>query len=153
MKKGRLPISFIFMRASDLIHPMTQDSTGVASIQSPHSVSETLSRLEAFIESKGLTLFAHIDHAAGARQVGLQMQEAHVLIFGNPKGGTPLMVARPLAALDLPLKVLIWEDADKVAWVSYNTPEFLAQRHGIPSDLVKNIAVVEPLVKAALEIK
>jgi len=129
---------------------MTQNSTGVASIQSPHSVSDTLSRLKAFIASKGVTLFAHVDHTAGARQVGLQMQEAHVLIFGNPKGGTPLMVARPLVALDLPLKVLIWEDADKKAWVSYDTPEFLAQRHGIPSDLVKNIAVVEPLVKAAL---
>jgi uncharacterized protein (DUF302 family) len=132
------------------VDPMPQNSSGIASIQSPHTVEITLSKLKASIASKGLTLFAHIDHAAGARQAGLQMQEAHVLIFGHAQAGTPLMVASPLLALDLPLKVLIWEDADKKVWVSYNTTEFLAQRHAIPADLVKNIAGVEPLVKAAL---
>jgi uncharacterized protein (DUF302 family) len=129
---------------------MPQNSIGIASIQSPYSTGITLSTLKALIEGRGLTLFAHIDHAAGARQVGLQMQEAHVLIFGHPKAGTPLMVASPLLALDLPLKVLIWEDADQKVWVSYNTTEFLAQRHAIPPDLVKNIAGIEPLVKIAL---
>jgi uncharacterized protein (DUF302 family) len=129
---------------------MPNDSTGIASIQSPHSVEVTLAKLKTAITGKGLTLFAHIDHALGARQAGLQMQEAHVLIFGNAKAGTPLMVASPLLALDLPLKVLVWEDSDKKVWASYTTPAFLAQRHAIPPDLVKNISGVEPLVKAAL---
>jgi uncharacterized protein (DUF302 family) len=128
---------------------MPNESTGVASIPSAHSVEVTISRLKALIESKGLMLFAHIDHALGARQAGLQMPEEHVLIFGHAKSGTPLMVARPLVALDLPLKVLIWEDADKKVWASYNTPEFLAQRHAIPPELVKNIAGIVPLVKEA----
>jgi uncharacterized protein (DUF302 family) len=127
-----------------------QNATGIASISSPHSVDTTLSRLKAFIASKGLELFAHIDHTAGAQKAGLQMQPAHVLIFGQAKAGTPLMVARPLLALDLPLKVLVWEDAEKKVWVSYNTPEFLIQRHSLPADLAKNISGVEALVKAAL---
>jgi uncharacterized protein (DUF302 family) len=127
-----------------------QTSAGVASISSPYSVDATVSKIQAAIASKGLTLFAHIDHGAGAAQAGLQMQPAHVLIFGHAKAGTALMVASPLLALDLPLKVLIWEDADKKVWVSYNTPEFLAQRHALPPDLQKNIAGVEMLVKTAL---
>jgi len=127
-----------------------QNSNGIASILSPYSIDVTLSKLEAFIKSKGLTLFAHIDHGAGAVQAGLQMQPAHVLIFGHAKAGTPLMVVSPLLALDLPLKILIWEDAEKKIWVSYNTPEFLIQRHALPADLSKNIAGVEGLIKAAL---
>jgi uncharacterized protein (DUF302 family) len=127
-----------------------QNSPGIVSIPSSHSVDETVSRLGAMIASKGLNLFAHIDHGAGAAQAGLHMQPAHVLIFGHAKAGTPLMLASPLLALDLPLKVLVWEDTDKKVWVSYNTPEFLVQRHAIPADLVKNIAGVEGLVKAAV---
>ena len=126
------------------------DSTGIASIASPHSIDVTLSKLKAFIASKGLNLFAHIDHQAGAIESGLQMQPAHVLIFGHAKAGTPLMIASPLLALDLPLKVLVWEDKEKKVWVSYNTPEFLIQRHSLPADLAKNISGVEGLVKAAL---
>ena len=129
---------------------MPDDSKGIASIASPFSVGETLAKLKAAIAAKGLMLFAHIDHAQSARDAGLQMQEAHVLIFGHAKAGTPLMVASPLLALDLPLKILVWEDADKKVWASYNTPAFLAQRHAIPPDLVKNISGVEPLIKAAL---
>jgi uncharacterized protein (DUF302 family) len=125
-------------------------STGIASIESPHPLALTLSKLEAFIRTKGLNLFAHIDHAAGAREAGLQMQEAHVLIFGHAKAGTPLMIANPLVALDLPLKILVREDSDKKVQVSYNTPEFLAQRHQIPPDLIKNISGVKPLIEAAL---
>lgn len=124
--------------------------TGIASIPSPYSAEVTVARLKTAIESKGITLFAHVDHGAGARQLGLQMQPAHVLIFGHPKAGTPLMVASPLLALDLPLKVLIWEDAERKVWVSYHTPEFLLEGHAIPADLAKNIAGVEPLVIAAL---
>jgi uncharacterized protein (DUF302 family) len=128
---------------------MPNDSTGIASIPSPYPVAETLAKLKATIAAKGLTLFAHIDHAQGARDAELQMQEAQVLIFGHAKAGTPLMVASPLLALDLPLKILVWEDADKKVWASYNTPAFLAQRHAIPPELVKNISGVEPLIKAA----
>jgi uncharacterized protein (DUF302 family) len=129
---------------------MPPTPAGIASLPSPHSVDVTLEKLKAAIAAKGLILFAHIDHTAGARQAGLEMQPAHVLIFGHAKAGTPLMVVRPLLALDLPLKVLVWEDPGHKVWVSHNTPEFLAQRHDIPPDLIKNIAGVEPLVRAAL---
>jgi uncharacterized protein (DUF302 family) len=128
-----------------------QNSIGIASILSPYPVELTVSKLKAVIESKSLTLFAHIDHGAGAEQAGLHMQPAHVLIFGHAKAGTPLMVASPLLALDLPLKALVWEDAEKEVWVSYNTPEYLVQRHSLPADLSKNIAGVEGLIKLALE--
>jgi uncharacterized protein (DUF302 family) len=106
--------------------------------------------MKDLIASKGLTLFAEIDHTAGAQAAGLKMAPAHVLIFGHAKAGTPVMVARPLAALDLPLKALVWEDEEQAVWVSYNTPEFLATRHGIPAELMKNIAGVEGLMTAAL---
>jgi len=126
------------------------NANGIASIASPFSVEATLEKLKAFIASKGLQLFAHIDHRAGAIAAGLDMQPAHVLIFGHAKAGTPLMVASPLLALDLPLRALVWEDAGHKVWVSYNTPEYLAQRHAIPPDLLKNISGVEPLIRAAL---
>ncbi len=129
---------------------MPPDSAGIVSLPSPHSVEETVSRIEGVIKDKGLTLFAHIDHGAGAAQAGLQMQKAHLLIFGAAQAGTPLMVARPLLALDLPLKVLVWEESGGRVRVSYNTPEFLARRHEIPPELLKNISGVEMLVKAAL---
>jgi uncharacterized protein (DUF302 family) len=127
-----------------------QNSIGIASIPSPYLLEVSISKLKAIIESKGLMLFAHIDHGAGAAQAGLKMQPAHVLIFGHAKAGTPLMVASPLLALDLPLKALVWEDAEKKVWVSYNTPEYLVQRHSLPADLSKNIAGVEGLIKLAL---
>jgi uncharacterized protein (DUF302 family) len=129
---------------------MPHDATGITSVPSPFVVAETLARFKALIERKGLTLFADIDHAAGARKVGLTMNEAHLLVFGHPKAGTPLMVASPLLALDLPLKVLVWEKADHTVWVSHNTTEFLVHRHQIPADLIKNIAVIDSLVSAAL---
>ena len=94
---------------------------GIVTRPSPFSVEETLERLQEIIRSRNLTLFANIDHSGGAKQVGLTMQEAHVLIFGNPKGGTPLMIASPLLALDLPLKVLVWQSADHQVWVSTNS--------------------------------
>ena len=126
------------------------NTEGISSIASSHPLDQTLSRLKATIADQGLTLFAHIDHGAGAQEVGLRMQPAHVLIFGNARAGTPLMVASPLLALDLPLKVLIWEDDEKKVWVSYTTPEFLAARHRIPADLIKNISGLAPLIQAAL---
>jgi uncharacterized protein (DUF302 family) len=126
------------------------NSTGIDSILSSHSIEVTISKLKAIIETKGLTFFAHIDHGAGAIQAGLQMQPAHVLIFGHAQAGTPLMLANPLVALDLPLKILVWEDAEKKVWVSYNTPDYLMDRHHLPVELSKNIAGVEGLIKSAL---
>lgn len=123
---------------------------GIASIPSPYPVDETLSRLQDTIASKGLTLFAHVDHTAGAREVGLQMPPAHVLIFGHAKAGTPLMLASPLLALDLPLRVLVSEEDEGKVWVSYRTPEALLAHHPIPPELVRNVSGVEPLIKAAL---
>ena len=114
------------------------------------AASMTLSKLRAIITAKGLQLFAEIDHSAGAKAMGLQMQPATVLIFGTAKAGTPLMVASPLLALDLPLKVLVWEDAEGKVRVSFNTPDYLVERHALPADLAKIISGVPMLVKAAL---
>jgi uncharacterized protein (DUF302 family) len=108
-------------------------------------------RLKAAIQSRNLTLFAQVDHSDLARGVGLTMQEAHVLIFGNPKGGTPLMVASPLLALDLPLKVLVWQSADAQVWVSTTSVAYLNQRYSIPQELAGNLAVVDTIIQQALQ--
>ena len=114
-------------------------------------MDETLQRLQSLLSARGVQLFALIDHSGEAEKVGLKMRPTKLLIFGNPKGGTPLMVAAPALAIDLPLKVLIAEDENGKTQVSYNSPEYLQQRHGVPEDLIKNIAVVGPLVAKALE--
>jgi uncharacterized protein (DUF302 family) len=124
---------------------------GIVTRSSPFSVEETMQRLQEIIRSRNLTLFANIDHSGGARRVGLTMQEAHVLIFGNPKGGTPLMIASPLLALDLPLKVLVWQSADDQVWVSTNSVTYLRDRYTIPQELVGNIAVVDAIIQQALQ--
>ena len=105
---------------------------GIISEQSNHSVDETVQKLKEVLNAKGVTLFALVDHSGEAEKVGMKMPPTKLLIFGNPKAGTPLMLAAPTSAIDLPLKVLIWEDAQKKVWVSYNTPEYLQQRHGFP---------------------
>ncbi len=99
----------------------------------------------------GVQVFALIDHSGEAGKVGMKMRPTKLLIFGNPKGGTPLMIAAPSLAIDLPLKALVSEDEDGKLWVSYNSPEYLQQRHGVPQDLIKNIAVVGTLVAKAVE--
>lgn len=124
---------------------------GVVTTASSYTVEETLARLEAAVVGRGLTLFAHIDHRGAAERAGLTMRPAHVLIFGGPKGGTPLMVAAPLLALDLPLKALVWQDSDGRVWVSYNSTAYLAQRYTVPDDLIKNIAWIDTLIAAALQ--
>ena len=124
---------------------------GIVTRPSPFSVEETLERLQEVIRSRNLTLFAQIDHSGEARRVGLKMQEAHVLIFGNPKGGTPLMIASPLLALDLPLKVLVWQSADDQVWVSTNSMTYLRDRYAIPQELVGNLAVVDAVIEQALQ--
>jgi uncharacterized protein (DUF302 family) len=103
------------------------------------------------LQGKGVTLFATIDHSGEAAKVGMKMRPTKLLIFGNPKGGTPLMLAAPSSAIDLPLKILVWEDAAGKVWVSYNSPAYLQKRHGFPPDLVQNIAVVEMLAAKAAE--
>jgi uncharacterized protein (DUF302 family) len=124
---------------------MSTTDNGIVHLQSPHSVSETLQRLEALVAAKGLTIFARIDHSGEAEKVGLKMQPAILLIFGSPKAGTPLMIASPTLALDLPLKALVWQDAEAGVRLSYNSPEYLKQRHSIPDDLVQNIAGVRTI--------
>jgi len=124
---------------------------GILTRLSPFSVEETLGRLLKIIHSRNLTLFAHIDHSGEAERVGLKMQEAHVLIFGNPKGGTPLMIASPLLALDLPLKALIWQSKDERVWVSSPSVTYLRERYAIPQELVGNIAVIDVLIEQALQ--
>lgn len=123
---------------------------GIVSKASAYSVDETLRRLEAAIQARGLKTFALVDHSGEAERAGLTMQPAKLLIFGAPKGGTPLMVASPLLALDLPLKALVWQDASGATWVSYNSTSYLAARHHIPDDLRQNISGIDALVAAAL---
>ena len=123
---------------------------GVISKPSPYSVDETVRRLDETVRGKGLTVFARIDHRAGAREVGLEMQDEQVLVFGSPRAGTPLMVARPLVGLDLPLRVLVWRGPDGQVWASYQDSAFIARRYGLPEGSEKNIAAVPALVEAAL---
>jgi uncharacterized protein (DUF302 family) len=123
---------------------------GIVSRPSPFSVEETVDRLLAVIHNRNLTLFARIDHSDLARGVGLTMQEAHVLIFGNPKGGTPLMIASPLLALDLPLKVLVWQSQDAQVWVSTTSVAYLSERYALPQELVGNLAIVNSIMQQAL---
>ena len=124
---------------------------GLIHLSSRYSVSETLMRLETILKEHNLTIFAHIDHSGEAGRVGLEMRPTELLIFGSPAGGTPLMVAAPTVAIDLPLKALAWEDADRKVWLSYNRPDYLQRRHHVPVELMKNIAGVGALFKQAVE--
>jgi uncharacterized protein (DUF302 family) len=123
---------------------------GVVTKSSPHSVADTVARIEGLVRAKGLTLFATIDHSGEAAKVGLQMPETKLVIFGSPKAGTPVMLAAPLAALDLPLKALVWEDHDARVWVSYNDTAYLAERHSIPAALAANLAGIDALIDATI---
>ena len=124
---------------------------GMIHLTSPYSVPETLRRLESLLQVRGLAIFARVDHSGEAEKAGLKMRPTQLLIFGSPKQGTPLMVASPTLAIDLPLKALAWEDASGKVWLSYNTPEYLKQRHNIPDELLKNISGVGALLQKALE--
>ena len=124
---------------------------GIVDVPSNHSVDETVERVKNILQAKGVMLFAVIDHSGEAAKVGIKMRPTKLLIFGSPKAGTPLMLAAPSIAIDLPLKILVWEDADGKVWLSYNSPEYLQQRHGLPQDLVQNIAVVATLAEKAGE--
>jgi uncharacterized protein (DUF302 family) len=118
---------------------------GMIHLSSPRSVADTLARLETIVQGKGIAILARIDHSGDAAKAGLEMLPTKLLIFGNAKAGTPLMTASPSVAIDLPLKALVWEDADGKVWVSYNSPAYLQQRHGIPDNLLQNIAGIGPI--------
>ncbi|MBV8461345.1 MAG: DUF302 domain-containing protein [Candidatus Eremiobacteraeota bacterium] len=131
-------------------NPISNEN-GIINVPSNHSVDETVERINNILQTKGITLFALIDHSGEAEKVGMKMRPTKLLIFGSPKAGTPLMLAAPSAAIDLPLKILVWEDAGGKVWLSYNSPEYLQHRHGLPQDLVQNIAVVGVLAAKAAE--
>jgi uncharacterized protein (DUF302 family) len=124
---------------------------GIIDKPSNHSVDQTVDTLKNILQAKGVALFALVDHSGEAEKVGMKMRPTKLLIFGNPKAGTPLMLAAPSIAIDLPLKILIWEDAQGKVWVSYNSPAYLQERHGLPPALLQNIAVVETLAAKAGE--
>jgi uncharacterized protein (DUF302 family) len=124
---------------------------GIVHLSSPYTVPRTVERLESLLQKHGLMVFCRIDHSGEAEKAGLKMRPTKVIIFGSPKAGTPLMIAAPTLAIDLPLKALIWEDNAGKVWLSYNSAEYLKQRHNIPDDLVRNIAGVAALLQKAVE--
>jgi uncharacterized protein (DUF302 family) len=139
----------LLMAIALLILPVLSSAAdnGLTTVPSSFSVTETVNRLESLLKDKGITVFARIDHQAEATKAGLSMKASQVLIFGNPKAGTPLMKAAPTTAIDLPLKALAWEDADGKVWLSYNRPDFLKQRHGLSDDQLKPLAPLGGLIE------
>jgi uncharacterized protein (DUF302 family) len=124
-------------------------NNGVIDIPSHHSVDETVEKLKGILNAKGVTLFALVDHSGEAEKAGMKMPPTKLLIFGNPKAGTPVMLASPSSAIDLPLKILVWADAGDKVWVSYNSAAYLKERHNVPEELIKNLTVVEALATGA----
>lgn len=128
-----------------------EKQSGLIQIASHHKIEETVQRIQNLLAEKGVRVFAVIDHSGEAERVGLKMQPTKVIIFGSPKGGTPLMVAAPSLAIDLPLKALVAEDAAGKVTVTYNDPEYLRQRHGVPAELIENLVGASTLISKAVE--
>ncbi len=128
-----------------------QKSSGLIDLRSSHSVDETVEKLKGILQAKGIALFALVDHSGAAIKAGMKMRPTKLLIFGNPKAGTPVMLAAPSSAIDLPLKILIWEDAQGKVWVTYNSLAYLQERHNLPPEVLPNINVIEALAKKAAE--
>jgi len=126
-------------------------ASGIIDIPTNHSVDQAVERLRSMLEAKSVTLFALVDHSGEAAKAGMAMRPTKLLIFGSPKVGTPLMIARPSIAIDLPLKILVWEDGQGKTWISYNSPAYLRDRHNLPSDLLQNIAAIKTLAAKAAE--
>lgn len=122
---------------------------GIIRLASRHSVVATVDRLEASLKQRGIMVFARIDFSGDAGRAGLEMRPQQMLIFGNPKAGTPLMLQVPVVGLDLPLKVLAWEDAGSKVWVAYKDPQYIVRRYGIEAALAANLAAVVPIIQAA----
>ncbi len=129
----------------------TTTGSGIISILSNHSVDQTVEKLKGILQAKGVTLFALVDHSGEAEKAGMKMPPTKLVLFGSPKAGTPLMLAAPSIAIDLPLKILVREDPEGKVWISYNSPAFLQERHGLPKELLQNISVVETLAAKAGE--
>jgi uncharacterized protein (DUF302 family) len=127
------------------------ETPGLVRLPSRHSVAASIDRLESSLKQRNVLVFARIDFSGDAARAGLQMRPEQMLIFGNPKAGTPLMLQAPAVGLDLPLKVLAWEDADGKVWVAYNDPEYIVRRHGMDAALAANLAAVVPLIEAAAD--
>lgn len=130
---------------------MNPDENGLLQAASPRSVSATLMKLRTILEAHGVKIFTTIDHSGEAERAGFKMRPTQLLIFCSPKSGTPLMLAAPTSAIDLPLKALVWEDSSGKVWISYNSPSYLKQRHNIPDDLIANIAGIGALIEKAIE--
>ncbi len=128
----------------------TLPQNGMVHLSSPYPVSKLLERLESLVASRELSILARINHSGDAAKVGLKMPPTALLIFGNPKSGTPVMIASPTTALDLPPKALVWRDVEGKVWLSYNSPEYLKQRHNIPEDLLKNISGIRAIAEEAV---
>jgi uncharacterized protein (DUF302 family) len=128
-----------------------QRDNGIVNTPSNHSVDETVQRLEQILDAKGVTLFAVVDHSGEAEKAGIKMPATKLLIFGSPKAGTPIMLAAPSIAIDLPLKILVWEDGQGKVWISYNTGAYLGKRHDVPQQFMQNLGVVEAFAKKAGE--
>jgi uncharacterized protein (DUF302 family) len=122
---------------------------GIIDKLSNHSVDQTVEKLKNMLQAKGVTLFALVDHSGEAEKAGIKMPPTKLLIFGSPKAGTPLMLAAPSIAIDLPLKILVWQDRQGKVWLSYNSPDYLKDRHNLPPDLLQNIGVVDALATNA----
>ncbi|MBB5063075.1 DUF302 domain-containing protein [Granulicella mallensis] len=152
MKQWHLvPLLLAFVVPAWGVDNPVQAKNGIINVASNHSVDQTVDKLKGILQSKGITLFAVIDHSGEAAKVGITMPPTKLLIFGNPKGGTPPMLAAPSIALDLPLKILVWEDSQGKVWLSYNSPEYLKERHNLPQNLVQNISAVKALADSAAE--
>jgi uncharacterized protein (DUF302 family) len=128
---------------------MADQAEGIVNLPTHSSVDETITHLQSMLQEKGVQIFALIDHSGEAKRAGLEMRPTKLLIFGNPKAGTPLMLAAPSIAIDLPLKLLVWEDAGGQVWISYNTPEYLQKRHSLPQNLAAALGAVEAFAKNA----
>jgi uncharacterized protein (DUF302 family) len=129
----------------------TASESGVVRIASPHSVAQTVARLEGFLRERGVMIFAHIDFSGDAGRAGLSLRPQQMLIFGNPKAGTPLMQSEPTAGLDLPLKALVFTDAGGRTWIAWNDPQYIVRRHALPAALAANLAAVTPLIERAAQ--
>ena len=124
---------------------------GIITLRSPHSVDETIARITSLLDARKIRLFALIDHSGEAEKAGLKMPVTKLIVFGSPKSGTPLMVAAPSLAIDLPLKALVAEDGNGKVSVTYNDPEYLRERHDVPLGLIKNLAGAGVLIAKAVE--
>ena len=127
------------------------NDNGLIHLSSAHSVPETLQRLEGTLKARGLQIFARVDHSGEAEKAGLKMRPTQLLIFGSPKAGTPLMIAAPSLAIDLPLKALVWQDAEGKVWLTFNSPDYLKERHSVHEELIKNLAGAGSLLQQAVE--